>query len=164
MSRLAPLLLILAPLAATAEGFALDDLRRLDADGALLGAEWQAEATGAQRLTYACVGCDPLAAVDVVLGRQDDGTEDRVRSGETTMESLEALCQSRDPSCTLERVDVGPAAGWVTTYRGTFAGSTTVLLRDGDMLTIRAIAGDPATARGYGDRVRDAIAAEIIGD
>jgi hypothetical protein len=149
---------------ASAQGFAVDDLRNFTVDTALLeGGTFAARATAPDRLTIFCIDCPELEAIDVLLGRQDDGTEGRVRSGQTTMDQLEANCRAREASCTLEGISVGPAIGWVTTYEVPLAGSTTVLFRDGDLLTIRSIADDVANARRNGGAVRDALAPTIVG-
>ena len=149
---------------AAAQGFAVDDLRSLQVDAGFLGVgTFQARATAPDRLTFFCLDCTDFMGVDVLLGRQNDGTEGRIRSGVTTIDQLAANCRAREPSCTLEGVSVGPAIGWVTTYEQPLSGSTTVLFRDGDLLTIRSIAQDAATARRNGDAVRRALAPSIVG-
>ncbi|MEJ6392317.1 hypothetical protein V8J82_03565 [Gymnodinialimonas sp. 2305UL16-5] len=160
---LAAILCIAGPGIAAAQGFAIDDLRQLSVDTSAFPGSFTAEATSADRLTIACLDCEAFVAIDVRLGRQDDGTEGRVRSGETTIDDLAAICQARDATCQLEGVNVGQAIGWVTSFEGMRPASTTVLLRDGDLLMIRAIAADVATARRIGEITRSVLAPTIIG-
>ena len=102
--------------------------------------------------------------IDILLGRQTDGTEERVRSGETSMAELERLCQSRSPSCRLAALEVAPAVGWITTYPiGSMAGSTADIFRGGDLLTIRSLATDAETARGNAERLVKTVGAKIVG-
>ena len=157
------LLLMASP--ALAEGFAVSDLSALPVDpAALLGEGFVARAEPA-RLTLACLGCADLTAIDVLLGRQDDGTEGRVRSGETTAADLQALCQAQDPSCRVEMLDVAPAVGWISAYAGAGGfGSTAIVLRDGDLLTIRSVAGDASAARANAEAVVAGLGPLIIGD
>lgn len=162
--RLAVTLALLASQAA-AEGFATTDLSTLPVDPvALLGEGFVARAEPA-RLTFACLACAEFTAVDVLLGRQDDGTEGRVRSGATTIADLDAQCRARDPSCRIEALDAGPAVGWISAYETAgIVGSTAVAIRDGDLLTIRSVAGDAATARAHALAVMAGLAPLIIGD
>lgn len=156
--------LVLLAGGARAEGFAVDDLGTLDFDAAVLtDGTYAAEATEPDRLTILCTDCEGMVAIDVLLGESGDGTEGRVRSGETTIERMEALCQARDASCTLEALTIGPAIGWVSVYDGFMAGSTAVLFRDGDMLTIRSMADTRERAAANGAAVREALAARIVG-
>ncbi|MEL6920720.1 MAG: hypothetical protein AAFO77_06795, partial [Pseudomonadota bacterium] len=118
---------------ANAEGLAVDDLTSINAPATLAGNSFSPKAAR-ERLTLACTDCSGFAAIDILLGSSNDGTEGRFRSGETTVQDMEDICRSRDEACRLERIDVGPAVGWLTIYS---RGSTAVLLRDGDMLTAR---------------------------
>ena len=154
----------LVPGLACAEGFAVSDLGTLDVETAVFeGGTYAARATDPDRLTIMCTDCDDMVAIDVLLGESTDGTEGRVRSGETKIEDMEAMCKARDPSCTLTGVSVGPAIGWVSVYDGMIPGSTTVLFRDGDLLTIRSIAPDRETAAANGALVRETLAPQIVG-
>ena len=97
------------------------------------------------------------------MGRQDDGTEARVRSGETTFAELEALCQANDPTCSLNGLAVAPAVGWITSYAvGSQAASTAVVLRDGDLLTIRALANSPEVSRAAAKAALAALLPQVV--
>ncbi len=133
-------LLCLAPLVAAAEGFALTDLRKVEIDASAFAGGSYDYQQDRKRLIIACETCDDLTVISADVSRSTDGTEGRFRSGETTIEKMEALCQDRDPKCRLTRVEVGGAVGWVSQYRlGPNEGSTAVLFRDGDLLTIRSL-------------------------
>lgn len=102
--------------------------------------------------------------VSIQLGRQVDGTEQRVRSGATRIADLERLCQARSTACTLSALDVAPAVGWLTAYPlGGSAGVTVVMIRDGEMLTLRCIADDPVPARAFVDRLLPVLRASVVG-
>ena len=133
-------LLLCAPLMAAAEGFVLKDLRRVQVDvSEFAGGGYEVDQQR-KRLLVACISCDDLTVISVELGRSTDGTEGRFRSGETTIEKMEAICQDRDPKCRLTRLDIGGAVGWVSQYKlGPNEGSTAVLFQDGDLLTIRSL-------------------------
>ena len=164
MKKILGLFLLLAS-PALAEGFAVTDLTTLTAiPDDLLGGPTISRAQPA-RLTLLCLECGDGSAVDVLLGRQDDGTEGRVRSGETSVAELEALCRASDPACRVEGLAAGPAVGWISSHAigGTF-GNTAVILRDGDLLTIRSVGPDPATTRRNADAVVATLAPLIIGD
>ena len=152
------------PCAAWAEGFAVHDLRPLaPAMAKAAGADFEHRAE-TDRVTLACPTCAGSPMIDVRLGRQADGTEQRVRSGETPVAKLEALCRAREPACRLTALEVAPAVGWITAYpMGSLSGATAVILRDGDLLTIRAIADDPATARRHAEMVVAEPGRRIVG-
>ena len=117
-----------------------------------------------QQLTATCPDDPGEPIVRMELGRQTDGTEDRVRSGATRMADLERLCQARSATCTLSALDVAPAVGWVTAYPlGSSAGATAVMIRDGDLLTVRAVANAPAPARAAIDRLLPLLRATVVG-
>lgn len=165
---LRPLALLLALLAAgpaLADGFAVHDLRTLDVDvGAFAGGAFEAEANEPGRLTIFCADCEGIVAVDIILGRSDDETEERFRSGETTVGRMAAICRERNPTCTLEGAQAGRAVGWVTHYEAAGrAESTTALFLDGDLLTIRSISPDPAQAFANGAAARETVAPLIVG-
>lgn len=144
-----------------AEGFAIEDLSRIEAEARSLGGKRFDARASADRLTLACSDCDGLVAIDVLLGSSSDGTESRFRSGETTLEKLESACRARDEACRLERLDVRAAVGWLSIYS---RGATAVLFRDGDMLTIRALADSPQTAQAYVRAALETLAPRIVGD
>jgi len=154
----------LVAMGAHAGGFIVHDLSTVAADArAALGVGFIRKAEAA-RLILSCLECKGEHVVDVQLGRQDDGTEQRVRSGQTTMARLEALCRARSPTCTLSALEVSPAVGWITTYPlGAGFGSTAVVLRDGDLLTIRSLAADEPTAKSNAEKTLKAVAGKVVG-
>ena len=167
MRRLAPVLL--AALAVTppafASGFTAADLRRVEGAAVrALGPACLARAE-AERLTLTCPDRPGAPIVDLRLGRQDDGTEARVRSGATTVADLERLCREREPACRLSPLDVAPAVGWVSSWpMGDGAGATSVVLRDGDLLTVRALAATPEAARAAIDALLPVVRAGVVGE
>jgi hypothetical protein len=156
--------IMLVALGAKAQGFAVGNLTLVVSEAnAALGGSFQSRPEP-KRLTLMCPTCRGQPMIDILLGRQTDGTEERVRLGETSMAQLEGLCQSRSPSCRLAALEVAPAVGWITTYPiGSMAGSTAVILRGGDLLTIRSLATDAETARGNAERLVKTVGAKIIG-
>jgi hypothetical protein len=161
------LLLILiapfAPVTAQAQGFATNDLTRIEAAvTSALGSGFDGKAK-TNRLTLTCASCTGEPIVDVLLGRQNDGTEQRIRSGETKIADLEQLCKQRSPECRLSALEVSPAVGWITSYPiGDNAGATAIIIRQGDLLTIRSLAKDAATARRGIDKLLPVIRAHVI--
>jgi hypothetical protein len=131
-----------------AEGFTTRDLASLAPDmERILGPDFTSR-TEDGKVALSCLSCPGSPIVGVALGRQDDGTEQRVREGKTTIEQLRAQCRARNSSCELTALDVAPAVGWITSYRmGSLAGATAIIIRDGDLLTIRSLSDDPAIAR-----------------
>lgn len=131
-----------------AQGFATRDLASLAKDmEKTLGPGFTSRTEDGQAV-LSCPSCSGSPIVGVVLGRQDDGTEQRVREGKTTIAQLRARCRARDSSCELTALDVAPAIGWITSYRmGSMAGATAVIIRDGDLLTIRSLSEDSTVAR-----------------
>jgi hypothetical protein len=161
-----PSLLLLAAsmLQQRADRFAITDLTALRAQPVpLLGRGFIAR-TDSARITFTCPSCIGTPIVDVLLGRQDDGTEGRVRSGVTSFTTLDSLCRSRNPSCTVSGLKVSPAVGWISSYRlGTQSANTVVVLRGGDLLTIRSIAEDSAVARRNADRLVARLVPRVVG-
>lgn len=151
-------------LAAAALGFATTDLTQVERPAAAaLGTGTIARAEP-QRLTLSCATCPGAPVVDVQLGRSTDGTEERVRSGATTMAALERLCRAREPACRLAALEVAPAVGWTTSWpMGGQAGVTAVILRDGALLTVRALAGDAPAARGALNRLLPVLREQVVG-
>lgn len=152
------------PVGAVAPGFATTDLASVQ--GAVteaLGPGYIVQARPG-KLAYSCATCAGEPILGIEIGRQDDGTEARVRSGRTSIADLEALCRARNPECRLARIEAGPAVGWVSSYAlGSSAGATAILIRDGDLLTIRSVANDAATARRTIDTLMPLVRARIIG-
>lgn len=141
-------------------GFANRDLSQVEHEAQRVGGKRFETRASADRLTLACTDCDGSVAIDLLIGTSTDGTEGRFRSGETSLEKLEALCRARDDACRLERLDIGGAVGWLSVYS---RGSTAVLFRDGDMLTVRALAGTPLAAKGFVRAALDGLALRIVG-
>jgi len=144
---------------AAAQDPAAPDLTALEARAlAALGEGYIARAEPA-RLILTCPACAGAPMAEIRLGRQEDGTEGRLRSGATTIASLDQQCRARNPSCRVERANAGPAVGWLSSYRlGEIAGNTLVLLRDGDMVVIRAVSADQEVSR----RSLDLLRAEVV--
>ncbi len=118
---------------------------------------------GNKSVTIGCASCTGLTMVTMSIGRQTDGTEERVRSGQTTMADLERQCQANEPTCRVTRADVGGAVGWLTSYAsGRLAGNTHVLVLNGDMLIVRSMADKSKTARDNMLRMQRSIIPEII--
>ncbi|TXN06239.1 hypothetical protein FV242_00900 [Methylobacterium sp. WL64] len=137
---------LVAP-AARAQGFVSHDLTGLlDPVRVAIGSMATVQATPLD-LNLTCSPCKGSPNVEVQLGRLTDGTEKRVRTGETSLAKLESLCIKQNPDCRLSAVPVSPAVGWITVYAlGNGGGSTAVILRDGDLLTIQARADSPGHA------------------
>ena len=144
-------------------GFATDDLSSLGPVLAeALGPEYIARAEPT-RVTLACITCAGAPIVDVLLGTQTDGTEGRVRSGETTMEMLDARCRSANETCRITGLDVQPAVGWQSKYSfGSSHGATAIIILDGQMLTVRAVADDAPAATAAIARLLPTIRARIV--
>jgi hypothetical protein len=161
--RLLALLAILTPTFAMADGL-LRDLSTLTVDTTRFSpGQWEFSQEP-DRATYICLDCAGGPIIDIQTGRQTDGTEGRVRSGQTTFDALQAQCQARDPSCRLEGLDLGPAVGWVTSYGlGDQAAHTIVVIRDGDLITARILSSDATVARQNADAVIAHILPAIIG-
>lgn len=162
------LLLGIAALTATearAEGFGLRDLSGVAAEvSAAVGSGFNHRAEP-RRVILSCPQCDGEPMIDLQLGRQTDGTEQRVRSGQTPISRLEELCREKSPSCRVSGLDVAPAVGWISTWpMGSRAGSTVVILRDGDLLTIRSLASNAEIARSNAEKVVKAVKSKLIGN
>jgi hypothetical protein len=148
----------------SAQGFAVGDLREVEqAATRVLGQGFVARAAE-KRLTFVCTDCAGAPMIDILLGRQTDGTEDRVRSGQTTVADLERLCRERNDACRLTGLSVAPAVGWISQYPlGEGAGSTAVIIRNGDLLTIRGVARQPGVAHASVKKLVDGLGRRIIG-
>ena len=164
MRGLLILMLSLWAQAALTQGFALHDLTRLaEASRTALGPEAAAQAAPLH-LGVNCSSCRGAPTIELQLGRLTDGTEERVRSGRTSLGALETLCVRRNPDCRLSALPAGPAIGWLSVYaleRG--AGATAVILRGGDLLTIEARAADRGAAEDSVRRLTEAVLPRIVG-
>lgn len=150
---------------ARAEGFAVRDLSGVASEVAAALGNGFIHRAEPLRLTLMCPECAGTPTIDVLLGQQTDGTEQRVRSGETSIASLEKLCQAKSPSCRISGLDVAPAVGWISTYpMGSTAGSTAIILRDGDLLTIRSLAPSAEVARDNAEKVLKAVKPKLTGN
>jgi hypothetical protein len=154
-----------AAVSVQAEGLAVHDLSTVtDKMKAALGPEFVARAAP-NRVTLACLACAGAPMIDVLLGHQHDGTEQRVRSGETPITRLEELCREKDPTCRVAAIEAAPAVGWMSHYRmGGLRGSTAVILRDGDLLTIRSLAREADVASANAEKlIKVAVPAIVAG-
>jgi hypothetical protein len=161
MLALLPLML---GFALPAEGFVTKNINSLDGEVlALLGPGF-ISAPRPGKLAYTCPDCAGQPILGIEFGRQIDGTEGRVRSGETKIEDLEKQCQARSPECRIEALEAGPAVGWVSSYAmGSDQGATAILILGGDLLTIRSVANDAAMARANIDKLMPLVRAKIVG-
>ena len=167
------LALIAAALAAGpvwANGFLTRDLT--DVDTSAFAAEVYDRSQEPDRLTLApfegeFMG-EGFAAVDVQLARSTDGTEDRVRSGVTTMEDLAAVCEANaeglGSDCgELQAAPLRGAVGWRTRTQAIGIELTThVLIQGVDMLTIRAMGDDRTAVDALAALAFDALAPQIV--
>ncbi|WP_199192916.1 hypothetical protein [Allosphingosinicella deserti] len=159
--------LVLASVAASpggAKGFADKDLARLEtAASRALGEGFSGQARDG-RLILTCSACSGEPIVSIEFGRQTDGTEQRVRAGTTTVADLEKLCRLRSEECRISALEVAPAVGWVSRWTiGSSAAATAILIRDGDLLTIRSVAADGETARRQIDALLPVVRTSIVG-
>ncbi len=152
-------------MAGDTKGFATDDLTQLKAENVTIGTKTFTMISEPKRLTLACIFCDDLEGVDILLSKSTDGTEGRYRSGKTTISDMEKQCQAREPNCILEAVSINGAVGWVSRASlGSLLISTTVLFKQGDMLVIRSMAGDAKVAYENGKFARETFGPMIIGE
>jgi hypothetical protein len=152
------------PASALAQGFTVTDLTPLgEPAAAALGPGFEVRAEPS-RLTLICEKCAGEPIVDVILGTQADGTEGRVRSGATSVADLERLCRANNDACRVTALDVGGAVGWVSSYpAGERKGATAIIILDGQLLTVRALAPGNSAARATVERLLPLIRAKIIG-
>jgi hypothetical protein len=157
-------LLLIGAGSAGVDGFAVQNLTRLKFDVTkALGAGYISRVDSA-RLTIGCLSCAGAPAIDVLLGRQTDGTEERVRAGTTTIAQLDSMCRARSASCRVQGLRVAPAVGWISSYRfGQQCANTAVILRGGDLLTIRSVATDSATARRHAEQLIEKLVPLVVG-
>jgi hypothetical protein len=147
-------------------GFAMTDLSGLNVDSIPVKLSGpRLSRVQPNRASIICARCAELEAVDILLGKSTDGTEGRLRSGVTTVAAMEKLCQARGPApCTMEKVEKFGATGYVSrTAALGLPVSTTVLFKQGDMLTIRSIGATADLAFSNGQTVLNSIGAQVIG-
>jgi len=147
-----------------AQGFAIHDLTSIAEQARRAFGAGSSARAEPRRLALTCPACDGAPTVDLQLGRLNDGTEERVRSGKTSLGALESICLKRNPDCRLSGISAGPAIGWISVYpveRG--GGATAVFLRDGDLLSIEAHAANRETAADAVQRLAQAIMPRVVG-
>jgi hypothetical protein len=146
-----------------ADGFAITDLTRAPDMVPVMGSGFISKVES-DRVTLVCFECSGAPMIDILIGRQTDGTEERLRSGETTMADMEAICQGNSPDCELEGLSIEPAVGFMTTYPVLGQnGATTIVMLGGDMLTIRSLSDDPAVATANAKLLQENLIPAIIG-
>lgn len=160
---LASTLTLVAP-GAQARGLAVQDLTTIErAVTEALGPGFIGRAEPG-RIDTMCPSCAGEPIVGVRIGVQNDGTEQRVRSGRTSVADLERICQAKSSECRISALDVAPAVGWVSSYPiGESAGATAVVIQNGDLLTIRSIATDAASARGSIEKLLQLVREKFVG-
>jgi hypothetical protein len=162
MRLLAVIVVALISAQARADGFGFRDLATIAPEVSVALGSGFSHRSERQRATLICPTCEGEPSIDIQLGRQTDGTEERVRSGQTPIAKLEALCQEKNPSCRLTGLDVAPAVGWITTYSmGSLFASTVVILRGGDLLTIRSLASSGEVAQSNAEKALKAVTPKL---
>jgi hypothetical protein len=150
--------------AALADGFKTRDLTTLPDMLPFFGEGYIARVE-AERVTIACLECEGTPMMDILIGATKDGTEGRLRSGETTIAKMEALCKQKSLTCTIEGLSIAPAVGYISAYPiGDTAGSTMVIMQDGDMLTVRSLAGTPELARKNAELIKTNLLPSLLGN
>ena len=159
----------LLPAAALAEGFRTKDFAALSFDPAWFEGGTYGAQTEPGRMVVACEDCPEMVLVDVRVGRSEDGTEARLRSGETTIADMLALCRENaaaedETEClSLELAEAGGATGYVSEVLTPIGHiSTYVLFQGGDMLTIRSLGSDLEGTRANADAAFLNIATQIV--
>jgi hypothetical protein len=146
--------------------FAVADLTRVDLSRFDAG-RWSAKQEAA-RITLACTACEELTAIDIQLG-DDDGTEGRIRSGQTTAESMSAIGRANAARSAgageyfgAEAIRRGAAVGFRQEARALGQFITTYILWDGGKrLIIRGSAPDRAVSRRIAQEGYDKVAAQM---
>ena len=147
-----------------AQGFAVHDLTKIAEEARSAFGDGTSAQAEPQHLTLTCPACAGSPAVDLQLGRLNDGTEERVRSGKTSFGALEAICLRRNPDCRLSSIPAGPAIGWISVYPvGRGGGATAVILRDGDLLSIEARAASREAAGDAVQRLAQTVLPRVVG-
>ncbi|MEM9138256.1 MAG: hypothetical protein AAGB15_00370 [Pseudomonadota bacterium] len=156
--------LLATPLPASAMGFHAKDLwgiRLPTAD--LLGGTYTATSHTPNRVTLRCTDCGERVVIDIQITRGEHAAEARLRSGLMTLAGQQKGCSAWAEACRHRGHKVGPAIGWVQDYTlPGQAGTTARIYLDGDMLTIRSTAVDPAIAHGNARAVLDRVAPAIV--
>lgn len=160
------LALLFAPHVAYAD-MAMTNLTRLNTT-ALEKQGWTVRKQ-ASRVTLFCKSCGEMTATDIILERANDGTEERIRSGQTTAKTMLAICkknaENRGSACYgISPVALKGAVGFVSDVGVGPMGSaaTYILWQDGRRLTIRNVAPTRAAARKHGKSMFRALASQIV--
>lgn len=121
------------------------------------------------RITLSCTGCREFTATDIRLDRATDGTEQRIRAGKMTAQSMLRTCKESarrtGGACYATRVaNLKGAVGFVSDVGlGPFGyASTHTLWQDGRRLTIRSVAPSRQAARQNGQVMSRLIGAQIV--
>jgi hypothetical protein len=129
---------------------------------------WQMRKENA-RLTLACGDFEGFVATNILLESARDGTEKRIRSGETTAATMLPVCrenaQAKGSECFgLKEADLAGAVGFVSDVGLGPMGfaSTYVLWQNGKRLTIRSVAPTRAEAARVGRLMFKSLASQIV--
>ena len=164
MRGLLVLLCCLWSQAGMAQGFAIHDLTTIVEEARTAFGSGSSAQAEPQHLILTCSACGGAPTADLVVGRLTDGTEERVRSGKTTLAALETICLKRNPDCRLSSIPAGPAIGWISVYPvGRSGGAMAVILRDGDLLSIEARATNRDAAEDAVQRLVQTVSRRIVG-
>jgi hypothetical protein len=145
-------------------GFAITDPAKLNPKPLVIAGKTFTPRLEPSEVKLLCGACKALEAVAMIFDKSTDGTEGRLRSGETKIATIAANCQRQEPNCRIDALSLAGAVGWVSrTKVGSTAISTAVLFKGGDRLIIRSIAGDVETAFANGVAVRAAYGTRVIG-
>lgn len=123
----------------------------------------------ASRLTIACNGCSSMTAIDTTLSASPAGMEQRIRSGQTTAQTMLEICRQNagktGAECYgLKPANMGKAVGFVSDvkiFEGVFS-ATYTLYQDGRMLLMRCVGPSRQEARRMGNLAFKEIAPQIV--
>jgi hypothetical protein len=173
MKKSVPFLCVLATIVASSahgapkSGFAVTNMTQVSSEAFTIPSKTFDRRAQRDRLTFSCTNCTGVGTegIDIIIGKSRDGTEGRLRSGRTTIADIERICRTGDPNCRVEAVKINGAVGWVTRARilGMINASTTILYKNGDMLTIRSFSDNAEIAYSNGRAAREQLAPRIVG-
>jgi hypothetical protein len=157
----------LAAAAPAAADFAFTDLTRVNL-APFDKARWTAKAEP-NRLTMLCASCPSVTAVDVQMG-DDDGTGERVRSGQTTAESMTAIGRAnaaRNPGVSeyygAEAIRRGGAVGFRQEAKALDRFTVTYILWDGGKrFIVRGLSPSRDEARRVAREAFDKVGAQVV--
>jgi hypothetical protein len=146
--------------------FAFTDLTRADISR-FSAPKWQAKAE-ANRVTVLCTDCPGVSAIDIQIA-DDDGTGGRIRSGETTAETMAAIGRAnaaRNPGVSqyfgAEAVRRGSAVGFRQEAKAADRYFISYMLYDGGKrLIMRGVSPDREVARDLAKRAYDTVGAQM---